>query len=803
MSDRIDAGRGDTVAISSLQQQRARAEEALRAAHDTLRHMVDRSPFGMYVVNADFRLVQVSNGAQKVFQCVRPLLGRDFAEVLRAIWEEPFASEAIERFRQTLATGEPYSVRRSIEQRHDTPEVEAYDWRIERHMLPDGRFGVVCHFYDLTERERILRELRESEEQFRHLADAMPQLVWTADALGMPDYYNARAANYSGIVRRDDGGWDWQPVVHADDMGLTMANWRSAVASKTTYQCEHRVRMADGSFRWHLSRAVPTTVEGTRWFGTATDIHDLRTAQVAQADSEERLRLAAATAKFGVHDYDPTNGHSVWSDELYDIIGIKRGTPVGMELAMRVVHDDDRLRVERAMIAALDPAGTGEFAEEFRIVRQNDGQIRWVLNRCQTFFAVDERGRRSAVRTTGVVIDVTDRRRAEEAMRDADRRKDEFLATLAHELRNPLAAISGAVQVVRRKGDDPAVRANTVDVLQRQVKHLSRLIDDLMDVSRVSRGKVTLQFDRIDLRSAMTQAIETTKPCADDKGLELIAMLPNAPVYVQGDSARLTQVVGNLLNNACKFTDTGGRVEVSLAVDQGAAIVRVRDTGIGIPIEKLTMVFELFAQLDTSLTRTNTGLGIGLSLVRNLVELHGGSVGVTSEGTGKGSEFVVRLPVIAEPVAAPAQSDAPTQDTSATIRSTTQRSVLVVDDNRDSVESLTQLLEFHGFDVHRAYDGSAAVDAFLQMEPDAVLLDIGLPGIDGREVARRIRARSARRRPILVALTGWGQDDDRRKSAEAGFDAHLVKPCDVEALIRLLRDGPLMVDASTRPARVK
>ncbi len=247
MSERIvEASRGDEVAISSLQQQRARAEQALRAAHDTFRHLVDRSPFGIYVVDADFKLVQVSDGAQKVFANVRPLLGRDFSEVMHQIWPDPFASEALGRFRHTLKTSEPYRSTRTLEQRRDVADTEAYDWRIERIQLPDGRPGVVCHFYDLTEREQILRDVRRGEERFRHLADAMPQLVWTADADGRVDYYNGRASDYHGIRRADDGKWEWQPLVHPEDVQLTTDAWNRALATGETYHCEHRIRMADG-----------------------------------------------------------------------------------------------------------------------------------------------------------------------------------------------------------------------------------------------------------------------------------------------------------------------------------------------------------------------------------------------------------------------------------------------------------------------------------------------------------------------------------------------------------------------------
>ncbi len=917
MSERIvDSGRGEAVAISSLQQQRARAEAALRAAHDTFRQLVDRSPFGIYVVDSDFRLVQVSDGAQKVFANVQPLLERDFAEVMRLIWPEPFASEAIGRFRHTLSTGEPYKSARTVERRRDVAETEAYDWRIERIVLPDGRFGVVCHFYDLTDREQILLELRQSEERFRHLADAMPQLVWTADSEGRVDYYNARASDYEGLTRRSDGQWEWRAVVHADDIARTADAWARAVAERQTYHCEHRIRMADGSFRWHLSRAFPPTDGVQRWYGTATDVHDLKAAQLELATSQERMHLAAATAKFGIHDHDAIARRTVWSAELYEITGLSPDDPIGFESILKIAHPDDRERVAAAMARATDPTGDGRFDEEFRIVRPSDGDERWVYKRFRTIFSSNHAGS-AATRMTGVLVDVSDRHHADElvreseerfrtladnmsqlawmadstgwlfwynkrwfeytgstleemrgdgwrkvhdpdhlervaekyrrhvdageewedtfplrgvdgtyrwflsrakpirdargrvlrwfgtntdvteqrnleqALKEAGQRKDEFLATLAHELRNPLAAINGAVQIVRRRGDDADRRAHATDVLQRQVKHLARLIDDLMDVSRVSRGKVTLQMEDVDLRSAVSQALETARPLAEEKQLSLHSSVPDEAVIVRGDAARLLQIVGNLLNNACKFTEPGGRVEVLLeaAKSMQQARIVVRDTGIGIPPDKIADVFELFAQLDTSMTRTNAGLGIGLSLVRDLVQMHGGSIAAHSDGTGTGSTFTVLLPtrrtLQPAPVGPTSLNGQPHSKSPAAAG--LRRRVLVVDDNRDSSDALAELLAMSGFEVTRAHDGPGALEQYKRAEPDAVVLDLGLPGIDGREVARRIRANSTAKRPFMVALTGWGQEDDRRKSAEAGFDRHLVKPCDLDALVELLR----------------
>jgi signal transduction histidine kinase len=405
---------------------------------------------------------------------------------------------------------------------------------------------------------------------------------------------------------------------------------------------------------------------------------------------------------------------------------------------------------------------------------------------------------------SGVVVgaskiarDITESKRAAAMLADANRRKDEFLAMLAHELRNPLAPILGSLEILSgAKGGSALDGADerdrqtfsAIDVLRRQVGQMVRLVDDLLDASRISRGKIELRRQNIDLSSAVHDAVEAVQVIAEGKGQELTVTLPPAPVVVNADPTRLAQIVGNLLNNASKFTDRGGHIWLTVeraAHAEGAqeAAIRVRDTGIGIADDQLSRVFEMFTQVDSSLERSSTGLGIGLTLARTLTELHGGSLEVRSAGIGRGSEFVVRLPVAES--AAPATSPQPvTPEVSVPLR------ILVVDDNRDAATMLAMLLDVGGHETHVVYDGLAAVDAVTTFDPDVVLLDIGLPGLNGYEAARRIRELHGGtvRRPVLMALTGWGQDEDRRRSQEAGFDAHLVKPVDAGILGKMLAE---------------
>ncbi len=386
------------------------------------------------------------------------------------------------------------------------------------------------------------------------------------------------------------------------------------------------------------------------------------------------------------------------------------------------------------------------------------------------------------------IRDITDRKRIEEALKKADHRKNEFLAMLAHELRNPLAPIRSAVQVMQMEGSDDASVHAAREVVERQVQHLVRLVDDLLDVSRISRGKIALRLEPVDLASVVARAIEISRPLIDARKHQLEVALPGTALRVEADATRLAQVVSNLLNNAAKYTEEGGRIHLSVEQVAREAVLRVRDTGVGIPADMLTSVFELFTQVKSSLSRSQGGLGIGLTLVRSLVDMHGGKVQAMSDGLGQGSEFVVRLPLVPAPLApTPALPDERERRT----RVTPQR-ILVVDDNADAAEMLAMLLRQRGHEVRTACNGPDALEAVRARPPDVVLCDLGMPGMDGLEVACRLCQDFGTQRPRLVALTGYGGEEDRRRSREAGFDAHLVKPVDVGDLEPLLIGGPLL-----------
>ncbi len=482
-----------------------------------------------------------------------------------------------------------------------------------------------------------------------------------------------------------------------------------------------------------------------------------------------------------------------WNAAAERIFGHKAADVVGRHIS--IIIPADRLAEEQAIMSKLL---AGERIEHFETVRQrSDGQTIAVS---LTISPVkDDAGR--IVAASKIARDISSRSKSEAALRESEarfreladqmsqlsvelertnRRKDEFLATLSHELRTPLAAIRNAQAVLNVAQGEPALADPALATMNRQIAQMTRLLDDLLDVSRITRDSLQLRQSRVELGAVLADAVETMRPMFERNGLQLTVELPDAPVYLLADAARLAQVFGNLLTNAAKYTPRDGRVSVTTEGEGDQVAVIVTDTGIGIPPEMLTRVFELFTQVDGQHEGEQGGLGIGLSLVRRLVEMHGGTVTAHSEGRGTGSRFVVRLPVLPGVAVSPQPKVAP-QATGAT-----PRTVLVVDDEPDSAVTLAMLLQLRGHRADFAHDGPEALKQAEALEPEVVLLDLGLPGMDGYEVCHRLRELPGGRSMFIVALTGWGQEEDRRRTREAGFDLHLVKPVDPEELLRVL-----------------
>jgi PAS domain S-box-containing protein len=650
--------------------------------------------------------------------------------------------------------------------------------------------GSVVTLVDITAAKRAEEALRESEERFRALVTASSDVVYRM----APDWGEMRQLRGRDFIADTDApSRSWlDKYIHPDDQARVMTAIREAIRTRSVFELEHRVLRVDGSLGWTFSRAIPlleANGEIVEWFGAASDITARKRAEEALRESEERLRLAQEAAGVGAFEWDLRTGVNTWTPELEALYGLPRGSFSGTETAWEeLVHPEDRADAVRGVERSFETGAptTGEWR-----VTWPDGSVHWIAGRWQVL--KDDTG--TPVRMTGINIDVTDRKRTEElraseaALREVDRQRNEFLAMLSHELRNPLAPIRNSLYILERAspGSEQARRAQAV--IDRQIGQLTWLVDELLDVTRITRGKIQLQRARLDLNELAQRTVEDHHTLFAKSGVRLEVLPAGAEAWVDGDRVRLTQALGNLLQNAAKFTPRGGKATVSVQRDRprGQAILSVRDTGAGIDRDMLPRLFEAFTQADTTLDRSKGGLGLGLALVKGLVEMHGGSVTAESGGPGRGATFTVRLP-LADTVARglPAQDD---------VRAEAPRRVLVIEDNEDAADSLREVLELAGHEVEVAYGGREAIARARVFQPDVVLCDIGLPEMDGYEVARAMRADPELGSVALVAVSGYAQPEDVAMATEAGFDAHLAKPPSVDTLERTMAE----VAATERP----
>jgi PAS domain S-box-containing protein len=498
-------------------------------------------------------------------------------------------------------------------------------------------------------------------------------------------------------------------------------------------------------------------------------------AAAALRESRDVLALAMGAGQMGAWSRDVVNNIVWWSPELEAIAGLPPGGFAGSEEGFyALVHEEDRAPVAQAIELAL--RSRTDYKVEFRY-RHGSGQWRWMEGRGRAVYAPDGEPRM----LYGLGIDITERRRAVEELQDADRRKDEFLATLAHELRNPLAPITSGLHILRVTDGRGEAAAQARAVMERQVAQMARLVDDLLDVARISTGKTELRREAMDLADAVRDAVDTSGPLVTAGGQTLTVTLPSTPMVVSADRTRMAQVFANLLNNSAKFSAPHQPIAITVEREGDEAVVRVRDWGVGIHPENLPRIFDMFRQAGSPGGRSKGGLGIGLFLVKRMVEMHGGRVEAHSGGPGLGSEFVVRLPGVQG--VAPALPRASNGNAAARVAT---RRILVVDDNVDAASLLATMLEIHGHETRLAHDGPEAMAVAGDYRPDVVVLDIGLPTIDGHETAKWIRQQPWGRDILLVAVTGWGHPEERRRSKEAGFDHHLVKPADPMMLADLI-----------------
>ncbi|HVH29864.1 MAG TPA: PAS domain S-box protein, partial [Vicinamibacterales bacterium] len=583
------------------------------------------------------------------------------------------------------------------------------------------------------------------------------------------------------------GPW-WAP---SPDLVTQIQAASAQAAAGQTFRVEMPYFVAGGGERTAVVTIQPIKDDAGRVLFLAPTGVDITDRKRAEADREKFVTLIENSTDFiGMCDL---NGVPFFVNRAgLQMVGLEDIEQARQMPVSSFFFPEDQPRIMQEFFPSVLEHGHGEIEVRFRHFKT--GEARWMAYKVLTL--PDAGGRPIAFAT--VSQDVTERKRLEDNLRtlaadlsEADRRKNEFLAMLAHELRNPLAPISNAARALRLGGRDGEAHRPAAEMLERQVGQMARLVDDLLDMSRITRGKIELRKERIELAPIIHQAVEAVSALCKSMNHELTVTLPPQPVHLDADPARLAQIVGNLLNNASKFTDKGGHICLTVEPHGDQAVIRVRDNGIGIAAEQIPRLFDMFAQVDTSLERSRDGLGIGLTLVKTLVEMHGGTVEAHSDGLGRGSEFAVRLPIVAETA---------TRLSPAAVREPIPaggRRVLIVDDSEDGAESLAMLLQLDGHETYKAHDGLEAIKAAERLRPDAVLLDIGLPILNGYEVCSRIRKEPWGKELVLVALTGWGQEEDRQRSREVGFDAHMVKPVDHDALLRLLASLPRVRDAGS------
>jgi PAS domain S-box-containing protein len=652
--------------------------------------------------------------------------------------------------------------------------------------------GVVVYLSqrNIKQRQRAAFVLAEQKERLRTTLSSIGDAVISADRNGNVTYLNPVAESLTGWAIKDAAGLPLTQVFNIINESTRLPVPDPAIRALSegiiVGLANHTVLVSkEGKERPIDDSAAPIRCKDGEIVGCVLVFRDITERRNLERQDADRLAASRMLASIVETSEDAIVSKSLdgiiqsWNEAAERVFGYTAEQAVGKPIT--IILPADRSEEEKQIITSIR---AGKRVEHFETVRtRSDGQLIDISLSVSPI--IDEAGR--VVGAAKIARDITDRKLAEKRIYElltelqlGDRRKDEFLATLAHELRGPLAPLRNMLEVLKRSNGDGELHHQARETMERQLGQMVRLVDDLLDVSRITRDKLELRQERVELSSTIYHSVEICRPLAECAKHDVSVTLPPEPIYLNADATRLTQVFSNILNNACKYTEPCGKIWVTAERQGSDAVVSIKDTGTGIPRDKLDSVFEMFSQVDRSLERSQGGLGIGLTLVKRLVEMHGGSVEARSEGEGKGSEFTVRLPILIE-TATKAVSRPDSDRTLATVLR-----ILVVDDNRDSAKSLAMLLKISGHDMHTAHDGLDALEAAERLRPDVVLLDIGLPKLNGHDVCRRIREQPWGKEMVLIALTGWGQEDDRRKSQDAGFDHHMVKPVEYGALLNFL-----------------
>jgi PAS domain S-box-containing protein len=810
-----------SLALSAALMQRRDADEA-RAG---LAAIVDSSDDAIIGKGLDGRITSWNASAEKLFGYTSAQAVGQKTDLI--IPPERAQEEAL--ILQRLARGEAVETVETVRLHQDGRRLEV---SVAASPIKDGNgrvIGASSFTRDISAQKRIVEALRASEQKFHEMADTVPDVLFTSDSFGVLEYANQRFYDVTGMTSGTAANYKWTEAIHPEDVTRAETEWAQLIRSGQPFQIEYRLRLPDGNYRWFMARSRPIKDSNGRvlkWFGCSTDIDEqkraeqererlLRAEKIARAQAEaaalqlrrlqsvtdstlpeltlERMLKELLTRLRSAIEADTATVLLLEPDsrELIEVaavgleeVGLINHVPLGRGVAGQIaISKSGLIYNDLSTVEVLNPFIRRSIKSLVGAPLKIEGTVIGVIHvgsRTPREFTEEHLdlirlvARRAALAIERTRLHETERA-ARNAAEQANRAKDEFLAMLGHELRNPLGAIQSSMEILEHfsAAADAAVTAR--EIMARQLKHLVRLVDDLLDVARVTSGKIELKRKPIELSEILKQCLSALGERLSSYQVSVAA----EPVWIDGDATRIEQVITNLLRNAVEYTPAGGRIGLTLGADNGNAFFRIQDSGRGIKPELLPRVFELFVQDNQGLARSAGGLGIGLTLSKRLVELHDGTVEVSSPGSGQGSVFTVRLPRIEAPSSRP-------QILQPTVRARLGSRVLIVEDNADARQSLRTILELSGHQIYEAADGIAGVQQAASLHPDLALIDIGLPGLDGYEVARRIKSMPGGREIFLVALTGYSQPRDRQQAHEAGFDAHLVKPVDIQRLAEII-----------------
>ncbi|HEV7280907.1 MAG TPA: PAS domain S-box protein [Pirellulaceae bacterium] len=787
------APRGAVLVFRDVTEQK-QAREDLRRSEERLRTIVEATPECVKVVGADGNLLLMNAAGLRMIEA------EDFESVSGACVYNLIADEhrqAWSDFNARVCAGAAERFE------FDVVGLKGSRRHMETHavpvQMPDGATAHLAVTRDMTERKRAEARLRESEERYRLIGEASHDAIWDWNLITNEVVWNPGVCSLFGYSEEQvgkTGDW-WLERMHPDDQNRVSHGIHAVIDGATgtdDWTAEYRFRHADGGYVAVFDRGqVVRDAKGkaTRMVGAMLDLTERDEAAAKLREAEERFDFVRRSSGVGFWYCDLPFDVLEWDETVKSHFHLPGDARVTIDTFYDRMHPDDRETTRQAIERSI--GDRTPYDTDFRTVDAESSAELWIRAIGRTFYDPEGAPRRF----DGVTVDVTESRRTQNELRrvaadlsEADRRKNEFLATLAHELRNPLAPIRSGLDLLKLVKDDPAEVDELRGVMERQTLQMVRLIDDLLEISRITQGKLELRRSRVPLAEVVQSAVESIRPFIEEAGHRLSISIPPEPIFVNADPARLAQVVSNLLNNAAKFTPDGGRIDLTVdppGQQDGQArsvTLTVRDDGIGIPDEMRERIFDMFAQLEGGLERGSKGLGIGLTLVKKLVEMHDGKVEVQSAGGGKGTSFVVTLPLAEEAPPEPA----PGRPTEAANEPAAKLRVLVVDDNRAAADMLGMIIRRLGDDVRIAYDGAEAIEAAAEFRPHLALMDLGMPRMNGYEAAMHIRRQPWGESMALAALTGWGQEEDRRRTAEAGFDHHLVKPAEPAEIRKILAE---------------